>query len=300
MRYFLLSLFLTLFVSCDKEIEIEQPPYEQKIVVDGYIEQGKPANVFLTLSSPFLTNYDSVSIRKSFLNYAKVVIASSTGKEEVLTLFRQDSFFPPFVYRSVNLVGEVGVTYKLKVFVLGKEVTAITTIPEPPVLNEVRYKAENDSMGYLEFLPQRPAEGVTYLFSQVRSLKVDKGFHPSSNPMLSINEGGEDNEWKQVWRSRESMLYFSNSADYFYNSGYHRYQYAKTDTVWLKVGAVDTNSFNILLSMFMDLANKENPFAFNGSKVQTNIEGGIGRWTGIANAPTVWICGETKPIVQVN
>jgi hypothetical protein len=299
MKHLLLTFLVLIAASCSKEVEIEQPPYTQKIVVDGYIEQGKPAFVFLTLSSPFLTNYDSVSIRQSFLNYAKVVVESSKGEEEVLTLFRQDSFFPPFVYRTVEIEGEVGITYTLKITVLGKEVTAVTTIPQPPALKEVRYNAENDSMGYLEVLHQRPTSGVLYMFAQIRSTKVDKAFHPSSNPMLSIQAANDESVWQQVWRSRESMLYFSNPKNYYYQPDYHPYQYINTDTIWLKLGAVDSVSFNVLLSMFMDLSNRENPFAFNGNKIQTNIEGGIGRWTGIGVAPAVWICGRTKPLAEI-
>ena len=279
--------------SCSKDIELEQPHYDSKIVVDGYIEQGRPAYVFLTLSSPFLTNYDSVSIRQSFLNYGKITLTSSEGEEEVLTLFRRDQFFPPFVYRSVGIVGQVGVSYTLKIEVLNQTVSAVTSIPEPPDLNEIRFSAENDSMGYIEYSVNGTEQEVSHLFAQVRSMKVDKNFHPTSNPMFSVDPDSQN--WVQGWRSRETLGYLSNTKDYFYNSNYHRFQYIDQDTVWLKVGRVDEVSFKVLLSMFVDISNQENPFAFNGNSLYSNIEGGIGRWTGIGTAPVAWVCGETKP-----
>jgi hypothetical protein len=280
--------------SCTKEIELDQPHYDSKIVVDGYIEQGRPAYVFLTLSSPFLTHYDSVSIRQSFLNYGKVTLTSSEGEEEVLILFRQDQFFPPFVYRSVDLVGKVGLSYTLTIKVLGQTVRAITSIPEPPDLNELRFSAENDSMGYVEYAVNGGGDEVSHLFTQVRSMKADKDFHPASNPIFSVKPNSHNRV--RVWRSRETLKYLSNTEDYFYDSSYHRFQYLDKDSVWLKIGRVDEISHKVLLSMFVDITNQENPFSFNGNRQVTNIEGGIGRWTGIATAPVTWVCGETKPV----
>ncbi len=75
-----------LFLSCTKEVEVVQPYYEPKIVVDGWIANNDYANVILTYSSPFLTDYDSVSIRNTFLNYAKVTLTNSKGNSEILTL----------------------------------------------------------------------------------------------------------------------------------------------------------------------------------------------------------------------
>ena len=94
MKIFFAFIILVLFcASCQKDVDLDQPSYQEKIVVDGYIETGRSAMVFLTMSSPFLTHYDSVSIRNTFLNYAKITLVSSTGETEVLTLFREKKFF---------------------------------------------------------------------------------------------------------------------------------------------------------------------------------------------------------------
>ena len=86
MKHFLFLMLITLGTSCSNSIEIEQPDYERKVVVDGWIESDDFAHVFLTYSSPFLTEYDSTSIRQSFLNNAKVTILASNGESEVLTV----------------------------------------------------------------------------------------------------------------------------------------------------------------------------------------------------------------------
>ncbi|MDD4922367.1 MAG: hypothetical protein PHS30_07820, partial [Bacteroidales bacterium] len=117
--YYIWILFLSL-VSCNTEIELEQAEYEQKIVVDGWIESNNFAGVFLTLSSPFLTHYDSASISQTFLKYAKVTLTCSNGTSEILTLFRDDQLFPPFIYRTVRMKGITGCTYQLTVETRGR------------------------------------------------------------------------------------------------------------------------------------------------------------------------------------
>src|SRR5664279_2807649 len=98
--YVIFGLFL---LSCSNEIELKQPDYESKIVVDGYIESNGFANVYLMRSSPFLTEYDSASVKATFMNAAKVTLTCSNGDSEILTLFRQNTFFPPFVYRTIRM-----------------------------------------------------------------------------------------------------------------------------------------------------------------------------------------------------
>lgn len=300
MRILIFCIALFLLASCHKDIELDQPAYEPKVVVDGYIEQDRTAYVFLTQSSPFLTDYDSASIVNSFLNYGKVTLTSSDGEEEILTLIRQDQFFPPFVYRSKKIKGKIGVSYRLEIKIKGKELTATTTIPEQPEIKSVRFKTDIDTLGYVEYLVDRKNQETIHLFSQIRSLKVDQTFHPSGNPMYSYNDNFTGEKWVTVWRSRESQMYLDKLEDYYYNNDYPHYQYSDSDTIWLKIGAVDQTSFDVLSSMFLDLANRENPFAFNGSGIVTNIEGGIGRWTGISTAPIVWVCGQTQPVVDIS
>jgi hypothetical protein len=169
--------------------------------------------VVLTMSSPYLTHYDSVSIRNTFLNYAKITISSSEGEEEILTLYRENRFFPPFVYKSVSVRGQTGVEYQLTVVVGGKTLSATTSIPRPPV--------------FVEF-----------------------------------------------------GLYYVNAEQRFYNE-YGRYEYDLRDTVDVIAGTVDSVSYRVLSTLFRDRASQENPFAFNGNRIESNIEGGIGRWTGI-------------------
>lgn len=285
-----MPLLFFLLMSCTKEVELEQPEYAQKVVVDGYIETGKPAHVFLTLSSPYLTRYDSVSIRNTFLNYGKISLTSSLGEEEVLTLFREDRFFPPFVYKTVSIRGQTGARYYLKVEVKGRELTAVTTIPAPPSVVDAGFTQNTDTTGHLEVRIDTPANGEQYLFSRVRSRLEGEDFHPAYDPLTVIRSTDASPRRVRLLRSTEFGLYQLNADEAFY-AGYDRYEYDLRDSVDVIAGTVDSVSYRILKSLFVDRVNIENPFAFNGNRIETNINGGIGRWTGIGIDTVMTVCG---------
>ena len=265
-----------------KEIEINQQPYSRKIVVDGWIESGDFAHVLLSLSSPFISQYDSVSIRSSFLNYAKITLNSSTGEEEILTLFKDNTYFPPYVYRSLSIKGVVGVTYHLKVEAFGQELTSTTTIPEMPDVSGAYFEAKSDTSGIIKVGINTSTPEPVHLFAQTKSAKADKGFHPCFPGIYTFQSKG-NNVMIDIYRIREMNFYltfFKN--EYYYN--WPESQYSLEDTVLIKVGRVDNQSFAVLNSILNDRNNNENPFTFNNTGILSNINGGLGRWTGIGMA----------------
>ena len=56
--YPLLLVFVMLFASCQKEIEVDIPDYEQKIVIEGSIEAGEPAMVMVSRSISYFADID--------------------------------------------------------------------------------------------------------------------------------------------------------------------------------------------------------------------------------------------------
>lgn len=278
-----LSLLLLLgLVSCMAEIELEQPPYEPKVVVDGTIESNGFAQVFLTESSPFLTQYDSISIRESFLNEAAVRLTCSNGETEMLTLFRQSQFFPPFVYKSTRMKGIVGETYTLSISYRGREVTATTTIPEPPVLLGFNMEFKSDSSGVLKVEIVGDTLHNQYLYLQYKSLFADQNMHPAGVPVFKI-DAGERVVSVALYRCNETNLYLDESVKTVY-TGWPSTYFSKMDTILVRVGKVDAPSYQILKSLFADQSVKNNPFAFNSEGIQSNVKGGIGRWTGVGVA----------------
>lgn len=279
--FLLLGLFL---LSCTNEIELEQPAYESKIVVDGYIESNGFANVFLMHSSPFLTEYDSASIQATFMNAASVTLTCSNGDAEILTLFRQNAFFPPFVYKSIRMKGIAGESYSLKVLFNGQTVTATTTIPQPPMLTAFKMESKSDSSGLIKIGMAKYADVTSYAFIQYKSIKADLNFHPAGVPVYKL-DGGAYESSMYVHRCDENNLYLLNPTKQAY-SNWPKGLFSVRDTVLVKFGLVDVVSYQVLKSLFADESVRNNPFAFNSAGIQSNIVGGIGRWTGIGVAPT--------------
>ncbi len=287
---FILVLALVLF-SCSKEVELDQPHYESKVVVDGYIETGRSAHIHLTLSSPYLIHYDSVSILRTFLNHAKITLLSSKGEEEVLTIYRENRFFPPFIYKSVQLKGEEGVKYDLIIEVNQQVLTASTTIPPKPEVVDTRFIPQTDSTGYPEYIVAPPQAGKVYLFPLVKSAFSKESFHPTLQGVGFASADNQGLAWKRILRVREMRNYSANPKAFFYDV-YPRFQYDLRDTIWVVPGAVDSISYRVLKSLFTDLSGNENPFAFNGNRIETNIQGGLGRWTGVGIAPLIKITSD--------
>lgn len=284
MRQTLIILIAMIVLACQKEIVLEQPYYEKQVVVDGYIESGHYAYIFLTASSPFLTEYDSVSITETFINNATITLTSSLGETEVLTLFRQNTFFPPFVYRSVSIKGKVGATYQLDVKVGGRLITATTTIPVPPVVDSIYMEPSTDSTGILKASLHFNTGKNGYVLMQVKSTLSEENLHACYNPVLSI-DADNTQAIANILRSRETSMYYVHPQEEYY-SGYPKFQYSLNDSILVKIGSLDQEGFQVMKSVFLDQASNENPFIFHNDLV-TNINGGIGRWTGIGVAPVL-------------
>ena len=69
-KYFILGIglfFSLLFQACQSEIEVKLPDYEPKLVVEGYIENGKPPRVMLTRSVPYFQYMDYNYLQENVL-----------------------------------------------------------------------------------------------------------------------------------------------------------------------------------------------------------------------------------------
>ncbi|WP_430816827.1 DUF4249 domain-containing protein [Carboxylicivirga sp. RSCT41] len=274
-------IVLVVLLACSKEVEIDQVDYERKIVVDGWIENEGRANVLLTMSSPFLTDYDSASIRNTFLNYAKVTITNGKGESEVLTLTHQDEFFPPFIYKSISMKGETGENYQLEVSYKGKLVTAFTTIPSLPDVEWLKSEAVSDSAMVISGCVNDDALNINYYYSQIKTLHFDTRFHPSDNPLMNDNLFNGKQHIFQVKRSNQPdplNIYNIDSERNILSD-----EFAITDTVLVKISQIDAESYRVLNGIYLDHLSHGNPFSLVDQKTHTNVKGGIGRWTGMAS-----------------
>ena len=263
------------FLSCEKNITVDLPRPEQKIVVEGYIETGQKAIVTLTKSAAFFDPVDSASLLSYIIwNNAAIVTVSDGATSEQLIPVIDTNQYIPLVYKSQTLIGQEGKTYSLTVVVDGKTLTAVTTIPHAVPLDSVWYKEQegHDSLGFAwahltdpdslgncyRWFAKRLGKDKRFL-APIGSVFEDKFINGKSFD-FAYNRGSEPNEDEE----ESSRGYFSLG-----------------DTIAVKFCAIDRAHFDFWRIEETQVSNNGNPFAAP-APIPTNIHGGIGIWGGYA------------------
>lgn len=266
-------LLLTLISgACTKEPMLDMVPYEQKLVIDGWIEQGAFPRVLLTTSHAYFSGVDSTTINDLVETRAKVTV--SDGEiSDVLTLKKDDSYFPPFVYQGTKLKGEVGKTYTLTVELKGEKYTATTTIPPPALLEELWYQGvpEREGRGYIygRFTDDPDVDNYYRIFTM--RLGKDEDFIPVYLSAVGDQYFNGKSFTFSLLRGPES---FTNVADdLFFEEG---------DTVRVRFCTMDKAHFDFWRTIERELYLVGNPFSSPGNDVISNIEGkkALGVWGG--------------------
>ncbi len=273
---FKICLWLTcvLVISgCDTEIDLGKT--EQKLVIEGFIEQGQYPRVYLTLSSGYYDAVDSLSLLDLIVPTARVAISDGEN-EEVLTLFRNTERFPPYYYKATDLVGEVGKTYTLEVISKGETYSATTTIPEPVSLDSIWFeiKEDSDSLGNIWLSLKDDSMKKDYYRVFTQTINEEKRFVPVYQSTFSDKTfNGEAFSFPLL---RGAQSFTSVSDDAFYKKG---------TTVKVKFCAIDKAHFDFWRSLEQELYTTGNPFGSVGNEVVSNISGTkpvLGVWGGYA------------------
>lgn len=267
------TIFLSsLILSCEQDITVELPEYTPKLVVEGWIEQGKYPQVILTQSAAYFDKVDSASMRHSVITTAKITV-SDGELEEILTLKKKEAFFPAYVYEGNEIRGEVGKSYSLKIESKGKTYMAETTIPEVAHLDSLWFEPLNDSdtLGQVWASVQDPAsEANQYRIFTQRKGK-DKGYVPVYLSAISDEIFNGEKVDFTLLRGAESLSNVTD--DLYFNRG---------DTIYVKFCTMDMNHYRYWNSLERELYASKNPLSASGNQVLSNIQGedALGVWGG--------------------
>ena len=270
-----LVFFLPALFSCEKNITVDLPTPEQKIVVEGYIETGEKAIVTLTRTAAFFAPVDSASLFSYLVTNAVITVSDGVTSEQLIFTIDTTQYIP-FVYKSQTLIGQEGKTYTLTVVADGKTLTAVTTIPNAVPLDSVWFKIQEgrDSLGFAwAHLTDPDTLGNCYRWFAKRMGK-DKRFLP---PIGSVFEDKFIN---------------AKSFDFAYNRGSEpntyddedenvRGYFSLGDTIAIKFCAIDRAHFDFWRITDVQVSNNGNPFAAP-APIPSNINGGLGIWGGYA------------------
>ncbi len=269
--FFFLLLLLT---GCTEDINLSVIGGEEKIVIEGTIENGHPAKVIITRSSPVSKAIDANSI---LVTDAQVYV-SDGAITDTLEL-GIDSFASfPLLYSGSVVIGTPNKTYFLTVIADGKTFTAITTIPLPVALDSVWWKPHppSDTLGMAWAHFTEPAGyGNAYKWYAKRATKDRRYLSPSGSTFDDKFIDGKSFEFAYN-RGSDPNDPTTNEPDDI-TRGYYKY----SDTVYIKFCSMDAKTAKFYSTYEAAMQTNGNPFASPVSII-SNINGGaLGVWGGL-------------------
>ncbi len=292
--------------SCTKEVQIDIPGFEEKIVIDGRIETGQPPIVLISISKEIYEPTDLDAFLSGFISDATVVISDGTnsvqldvicsdnlppGTEELAASMLgipadQLSTYNICAYTTLNtdLWGQVGKTYTLTVSYQGETYTASTLIPTPTPLNKTFWKPEPNLTNYgfsWAELSDPPGSFDSY-FWEVKRLNgpdSDASFKPTYSP--ATDDEFFDGLTFEFWYENTYGHELPDSV---------RWMYALGDTVVIKVSKMDRYVYEFYEKKYMQLQTAGNPFASPTSIPSNFNNGALGIWAGFSPSFDTLIC----------
>ncbi len=274
-HHLFIVLGLAVIAGCGFDPEFDLPEKEDKIVVDGWIENSDQATVFLTANASYFSSIDSASWRDIVLSRAKVTLDDG-DQSEVLILRKDTRYFPPYYYAGNEIFGEPGKTYTITAEYGGKIVRSQTTIPEPVSIDTCYFELleETDTVGLIVIEFSDPPDEKNYyrIFTMRQGLDeryistfimaIDDQYFPGSKISLTL------------LRAPESQLY--SKEDSYFRIG---------ETILVKLSSMDKASYDFWSSLQDEILNSSHPFASSLSEIHSNIEGdGLGIWSGYGSS----------------
>lgn len=278
-------LISLIFSACEKEITIDLPEVESKLVVEGTIEQNQYAKVILTKSSPYFAPIDSAALFNSIVNDATVTLKHG-AESEVLTPVIDLNTFPYFMYKGNVIKGIIGERYDLSIDWQGKTYTASTTIPKPIHFDTLWFKLKenNDTIGNIFAVGSEPGDEYNYYREFTKIKGVDLDFVPIFGSVWDDKFFNGQTFTAQLYHGFASNI-VSPDDDNPRGLGYKI-----GDTVISKLCTMDYESYLFWKAAESEIYATGNPFATTTS-VPTNITGGaLGVWTGFGAGYDTIIC----------
>ncbi|MEM7105434.1 MAG: DUF4249 domain-containing protein [Bacteroidota bacterium] len=254
------SVFTVAYIGCDleKEIEIDLPEVENQMVIECYLEPGKPYRVLLTESQPFLDPVEDPNTLPTISD--AIVVISRNGVADTLT----EGEFLDFV--------------NFKVYNYGS-----STLVSNDLLSEYRIEV-TDQEGRFAFaetriLPIVPIDSIEVDFNETDT---------AANILTWFTDPPETNYYRRVLNlntltSEPEQAFSANDAvfngdDVVFGTGF---DYTFGDTLITTLFHIDEDYYFFLETVSAAEAANNNPFA-QPSFILDNIEGGIGIFTGLS------------------
>ena len=261
-------LIIICCTACNKAVNTKT--FAPKFVVEGWIENDDFPVVKLTHNLPVDALLDSAQLEEIVIRWAKVEVQTDDASE-ILTLVRDKNIFPYYIYKGTQLRGKTGKKYKLIVTYAENVLTAETSIPGKPLIDNVNFYKVDDS-----------SYQVNLSFTDNAGSKDYYRFYtkPDSSALYSPTTPGGFSDALFNGRSVSFQLFrnrYSNISPY--TGAYFHYG----DKVNVKLTNMDSISFTCWEAISRETARI--PFLNSGGDIPSNIRGAaLGIWYGAASS----------------
>lgn len=283
---FLAFLFWILW-SCEKDITVDLPKAEEKLVVEAFIEYNDYAVVFLSKNSSYFDHVDTNSINNSIIkNDEAIVIVESAGIYDTLIPTILDRW-PYYGYKGSKIKGQENGIYNLKILWNNNEYFAITTIPALIPIDSLKFNklSFNDSLGFLDIYWKDPAIMGNYYSITLKDESKQKWFFRPFFGIHILDDKIDNNRtmfYSPLTKGFERNAYYNNNWEQFEDMNFADIiAFRIGDTISVKLATMDKISFLFWSSWYRNLFTAGNPFA-NPASVKSNIQGAPanGYWIG--------------------
>ncbi|UPT68963.1 MAG: DUF4249 domain-containing protein [Sphingobacteriales bacterium JAD_PAG50586_3] len=280
-----------MFYACEKEITVDLPKPDPKIVVEGYIFEGERPYVILSRNTGYFEPIDSASLINSFI-FDGIVTVSDGTNTDTLTFQSAAESVLGFAYVKSNptVIGQAGKTYTLTATADGQTVTSTTTIVPAVQLDSIRWKTQvnEDSLGFVWIYFTDP--GIDLRGYRIMSRRVSA--NPDRNqPYFRTNFYFEN----ALFAGQQAPVGFDQASQYGEDlladepedpdNGYFRVG----DTVQVRLCTIDKPYYDFLNSLGNSTSSNGSPFA-SPNNVIGNITGGLGGFGGHGVAQYQIVC----------
>ncbi len=306
-----------LFVSCTKDITVDLPTTEAKLVVEGTIETGGPPIVILTVTQSYFDPTSLESIASIFVKNAVITVSDGSTTvtlDQICSSAIPDSLIDEaaaatgldpellanadiclYTKLDNSLLGVEGRTYSLNILSEGRTASGVSTIPHAVPLDSLWFRLaqqqpDDDSLGFIHATLSDPdTTGNAYRWFAQRINEGSDGEQKDDQfiaPFFSVFADRYINGLTFDFSfNRGSSPYSTDEDDENEEAGYFK----RGDTVVVKFVSMGFPEFEFYNSYANNVASQGDLFS-TPANVRSNISGGIGVWAGYAPAFDTVIC----------
>jgi len=282
---FLILITSMVWLSCEKEVDIDLDSGATKLVVDGQIETNGYPFVILTQSIGYFSKVDLQTLQNSFVHDAIVTVSDGT-KSIRLKEYTIDTGFigNKFSFYTIDTADATAVSFKgeeekyytLDIQVGSSSYASVTKIPSTKGVDSVWFKKSNEDANvegavlmYVKYVDPDTLGNYARYFTKRNSELFYPGAFNSTFDDQIINGTTIDSLglFAGYDKSKEPNL---DSLGYFFLG----------DTVTLKWCAIDKGTYKFFSTLEFATGSVGNPFS-SPVNVTNNISGGaLGVWAG--------------------